>query len=536
MNLFENPFFLFDVSTREEKKRILEIIDEKSLSVDFELCSQASTDLINPRKRLYFEIAWLPGVGPKRAKNIIQSVLSSPTEVSYFQGLPNLARANLISTVLLIHKGKLAKHEIECFVIDLANTYQAISSETVCSLINEERSVAKFPNVSDIRQVEEDLSERRRYYIKSIKESLDCLESMDLVKGITYIVENTTDSGFKHAPIIIDDLINMYEVEAQPFFEKENNNIQQLLSMLKEAASRKKPLSRILEKLDNVVRNWDTIAQPIQLSCRSRGVNHLASQQLANSLRSLSIDLYNNHELIELSQQLNELIGEVFAEVTKVIDRYEDDAEKLADIKKQKDKWEQAISFTTKDDSKYPPQKFQISPSGIHYGDKKMPLESIVSLRWGGTTYYKGPLPVRSEYTFFYGDGKTIFKLQLVNQDVFNKLLDVVWKAIGFRIMDSFLKKMREGKSVTFGNIKVNDQGLYLPMMALFSVSQDVYCKWNELAIWNEPGSFCIGKKNNKKIVSKLSYLDTNNVHILEMAIRTLWKTGEETISSIMDG
>ena len=59
MDLLENPFHILSASPRDNRRRIMELADERSLLLDSGKCMQARSDLTNPRKRLSAEIAWL---------------------------------------------------------------------------------------------------------------------------------------------------------------------------------------------------------------------------------------------------------------------------------------------------------------------------------------------------------------------------------------------------------------------------------------------------------------------------------------------
>lgn len=72
-----------------------------------------------------------------------------------------------------------------------------------------------------------------------------------------------------------------------------------------------------VDKLDAVARNWDKIAQPIQLSSKARGIDHEASRDLAYEIRSLAIDLFNKHDMLVQSQRLTVLIQELFLKFRK---------------------------------------------------------------------------------------------------------------------------------------------------------------------------------------------------------------------------
>jgi hypothetical protein len=75
MDLLQNPFHILTASPRDNRRRIMELADERSLLHDSSEVMEARSDLTNPRKRLSAEIAWLPGIGPKRAGEVLSPLL-----------------------------------------------------------------------------------------------------------------------------------------------------------------------------------------------------------------------------------------------------------------------------------------------------------------------------------------------------------------------------------------------------------------------------------------------------------------------------
>ena len=73
--LHQSPFAVLDVTTRDDRRRIVELAEEKSLELDHEVCQKARSDLTNPRSRLNVEMAWLPGVSPRKASQLVESLL-----------------------------------------------------------------------------------------------------------------------------------------------------------------------------------------------------------------------------------------------------------------------------------------------------------------------------------------------------------------------------------------------------------------------------------------------------------------------------
>jgi len=308
------------------------------LELDQESCLKARSDLTNPRFRIGVEIAWLPGVSPGRANQLLTRVLQNPRSILTEPGLPALARANVIAAAFETLPN-YKPDDVAQWILEIARAFEEIDSEELRVIINEERVVSGFPEVADLSVVEAEIQERRRFYRQVIKSALDSLSSKELVEAVTVAVNSATDEGEEHGPILIADLVDAYEVEAQGFLDKEEGNIRTLVEKLRVAVEAERPdstLATMVNQLIKVVRNWDTVAQPIQVSTKSRGLDHDASRRVAGLVRGLAIDMFNEHGKLEFSQQLTNMLQEVFAEVGEVAERTAEDADALAEIAEQR--------------------------------------------------------------------------------------------------------------------------------------------------------------------------------------------------------
>jgi hypothetical protein len=92
-SLHRNPFWVLWASTRDNSRRIIELADEKALTLDAEDCEKARATLTIPRTRLAAELGWLPGVSPSRAWQIATAIRGGFTENMLGTGLPPLASA-----------------------------------------------------------------------------------------------------------------------------------------------------------------------------------------------------------------------------------------------------------------------------------------------------------------------------------------------------------------------------------------------------------------------------------------------------------
>src|SRR5690606_10507271 len=126
------------------------------------------------------------------------------------------------------------------------------------------RAVSGFPEVRALDQIETELAERKRYYRGAIKDALDRLPPTTLIRVMTDAVDGVTSGGEEHAPALIDDLVDNYEVETQGFLNKEAENVHKLIKAARDSAnSGEAAVKPYVDKLDAVARNWDKVAQPI---------------------------------------------------------------------------------------------------------------------------------------------------------------------------------------------------------------------------------------------------------------------------------
>ena len=351
--LHQTPFAILGVTTRDNRKRIVELAEEKSLYLDHDVCQKARSDLTNPRNRLSAEIAWLPGVSPRKTSQLLENLLQDPMTVREMAGLPTLAHLNLLAAAFEAVDGKHDADDLASFILEVAALADGLDPDDILRDINEDRAVSGFPDVQTFEQVEAELAERKRYYRNAIKDALNRLPPTTLIQVMTEAVDAITSNGEDHAPELIDELVDSYEVETQSFLQKEAENVHKLIKAARDSTNAgEAAVKTYVDKLAVVARNWDKVAQPIQLSAKARGINHEASRDLAYEIRSLAIDLFNKHDMLTQSQRLTGLLQELFAELPEVSERVEQDADALADIFRErgqsvarKDEWAREITY-----------------------------------------------------------------------------------------------------------------------------------------------------------------------------------------------
>jgi hypothetical protein len=122
--------------------------------------------------------------------------------------------------------------------------------------------VSGFPAIQSLDQIESEIVERRRYYTETVKVALEGFELTKLVDVVTRVVETTTDAGETHAPLLVHDLVDRYEANANRFLEPEAVNIQRLIEAIRDAAQQgEAAVKPLIQRMDQLARNWDVIAQ-----------------------------------------------------------------------------------------------------------------------------------------------------------------------------------------------------------------------------------------------------------------------------------
>lgn len=529
--LHQTPFAILGVTTRDDRRRIVELAEEKSLELDHDVCQKARSDLTNPRTRLSAEIAWLPGVSPRKASQLVEGLLHDAMAVREESGLPTLAHLNLLAAAFEAVDSEHDAEDLASFIQEVAYLVDEIDPEDVLRDINEDRAVSGFPEVRALDQIEAELAERKRYYRSAIKDALDRLPPTTLVQVMTDTVEGVTLGGEDHAPELIDDLVDSYEVETQGFLQKEAENVHKLIKAARDSAnSGEAAVKPYVDKLDAVARNWDKVAQPIQLSAKARGIDHEASRDLAYEIRSLAIDLFNTHDMLTQSQRLTGLLQELFAELPEVSERVEQDADALADIfheRKQavarRDEWAREITYRAEIGVMFK-DTLSISPDGISWKGQSFSLDSITRVRWGGVRHSVNGVPTGTTYTIAFGDKRSEAVVELKKEDIYSKFIDKLWRAVCVRLLGEMLEALKDGRDLYFGDALLHDDGITLVKHKFLGTNERVRCTWGQVQIWNADGSFCIGSKDDKKTNVGISYIHVANTHILEQLIRMAFK------------
>jgi hypothetical protein len=522
--LHKNPFCVLGLTTRDDRHRIVAQADERALHIDHNICQKARADLTNPRARLSVELAWMPGVAPRMAEKILRMLSENPVKVRAEEVLPELARANLMASALELVSDDEPASSVAEFIRDFARVVESIDPDDLLRDVNEDRAISGFPEVRGI-DIEEELTARRKAYRNTLKKLLDTMAPEKLIESMTRTVDEATDGGNSHGPALIDELVDSYEVEAQGFLEKESENIATLINNARAVAPKgEQAVAPIIDRLAKVARNWDRVAQPIQLSAKSRGIVHMPSRDLADELRSLGIALNNEYEMLGQADRMIKLLQELFAELPEMAEKLDEDAAALTGLwqkanarEKQNEEWARNITFSAKV-GVMSKDELSISPNGVSWKGKNYPLDEIKEVSWGGPLV-NGVTTGTNYTTIGVGDSKSSITIELHRDATYSKFIDVLWRAVCGRIVLDMVSALQEGRSFKFGEITVEDSHVTLVRHKFLGANERVRLPWHDVHVWSADGSFIIGAQKDKKVYSSASYIHVWNTHILEYVI-----------------
>lgn len=540
--LHGTPFALLGVTSRDDRRKIVDQAEHKSLELNPDDCQKARSDLTNPRNRLAAEIAWLPGVSPRRASQLLEGLLVDAMAVRGETGLPTLAHCNLLAAAFEAVPSSYPPEDLAEFIQELAVLVDDLDAEEVIRDINEDRTISGFPEVKAIDQVEAELLERKRYFRTAIKEALNRLPPEALLGAITAAVDGATFGGEEHAPELIDELVDGYAIEVQSVLEKEAETAKKLIDSVRRAASGgESATAPLVEKLERVARNWDRFAQPIQLSAKARGIEHEASISLAYAIRSLAIDLFNEHDQINPSRKLTKLLGEIFSELPEFAERVEQDADTLSDIHSKRTKaeaqakareaeWARSISFSA-DVGVVFKDTLSISADGIEWKGQRYPLESITGVRWGAVRHSVNGIPTGTDYEIAFATRSGTTSVSLRKESTYSGFIEALWRAVCVRLMIEMSEALEGGRSLSFGDMTVEDACVTLVRHKFLGANEKVRLSWSDVHVWSANGEFVIGAKNDKKVYGSGSYKDHWNIHLLDHIVRAGFKKGVNKLS-----
>lgn len=540
-----NPFYVLQVSTRDNRQTILRQAEEKALELDYEVCQQARADLTHPRRRLGVEIAWLPGLSPREVGLAFARLNNEPQTLQRPCNLPLLALFNLLVAAFSRVNASDTAQNIAAYICRADDVFDNVTDEQVLEEINADRIAAGFSEWTDLPEVQRLLHEHLRQVRTVFEATLDRLPPVTLLESITLAVDTATNNGAYQAGALIDALIDSYALRVSPLLEQEAALVRTLLDAARTSAEGgESTVQATLERIDKVTRNWDRFAQPIQLSDKARGRDHALSKELARDIRSLAIELFNDYELLDGARYLTNMLAEVFAELPEMAEIIEQDATTLDEIDARwqaesagnaaaQEEWARSITYQA-EVGLVIKDTLSISPAGISWKGRNYPLDSVTTVRWGAVRNSVNGIPTGTNYTIgFVALGQNV-EIELRRGVVYNAFISALWRAVGMRLITAMLAQLRAGQTIQVGGIDVRDDCVILNRARFLRPAEAVALPWSAVSAYSANGAFAIRSRSDNKVTAEASYLRSWNAFVLERIVDGAQKKGIDRLSALL--
>ncbi|WP_257555415.1 hypothetical protein [Sphingobium sp. CFD-2] len=524
MALATNPFAVLNVTTRDDRERIMEAAEDRSLMIDAEKCQDARAVLTNPRRRIDAELAWFPGVSPSAASRVVSArTLDDLDELP----LGGVAKINAYLAVGAV-ASPLGKDRLARLLDTVSTEADGISIDALLRDINEDREVAGFPPFNSTDAFDQALAERRQEWRRAVAGILTATPSLVMVEALYNLVDSMLAE--ERFPRLLHELIDDYSLRAQPFIKAELEAAQRAISKIRSlAASRPDALEPLIAALGKLLSTWEQITRPIQVSATLLGRTDEDSEGLAFAVRSVSIDLFNDHQLLEHSRRVLLLVASNFQAIPRVADKLAEDAAALDDIADQRQLREDEIAYAA-DIGTFNKSRLSVDTSGLSWKGEHYPLHSVAFARWGAISRSVNGIPTGTDYLIAWGDGRRTATVEFRNGKIFEAFTNRLWKAIGEHRLTAIIDTLRSGRTIRFGTAVIGNDTVVLKRKKMFG-EEDAEFSWSEVSVVTRDGSFVINGPSGSKASSALSYRDVNNVHFLEVIVRKAFSAGRVRLS-----
>ncbi|MCJ2026460.1 hypothetical protein [Methylobacterium sp. J-067] len=540
VTLLRNPFHVLGATTRDGRSRIVELAEERSLVADEDACRDAQNALINLRGRLSAEMGWFPGVSPRKAAEMANGVVASALPEAVGE-LPPLARANAMAAYLESLPPRSDPAKAGPVIMRLAAAVEEVDPDEVLRDINEDRSVAGYQPVRDAGLVIEEFEACKRAYRNAVRDFADRLPSQTLVKLVDRLVELGTEGGKRHAPAVIQDVVDLYETAAQGFVERECSNVLTLIGRAKDAiAHGEARVALIFADVERAALNFNAVLRPVQTVSHANGTDHRPSLEIAFAIRGLAITLHNEHGWHELPARITSFLEQNFPRLSEFRDAVAGDADYLRQAAEQRRKaeeetqeFESSMNYTAAVGRLFK-DTVAISIQAIEWQNKRFPLDAITRIRWGGTRHSVNGIPTGTTHMILVGDAANAMTITMRDQTVFSNLTDRLWKTVGVRLMVENLRRLRDGGTIPLPGGAIRDDGALLTRRKFLGSGEPVMVPWSQVRIWNQDGNLVLAKDDERKVQAILSYQNHDNTHVIEAMIRASFRNGHARLSQLL--
>ncbi len=541
MLIEQNPFYILEVSTKDTKQTILDKAEEKALFEDPETIEQAKEALLDSGKRLDAELGWFVYASQEEELLLLDLLHGRNAGGTPVEFHDEYDRANYQMEVIAkrnyarLSKDTFGKNIVDILkILEIEFDPEAFEYSELPSEINENREQAGMPGV-DEAEVLDHLYQRREVIIDAIKRKMNTLEVDQLLASVHLIADEMTKHGEERASELVESLLAMYEMETKQFADRQAERIEQSISFSQKAEdapeeNKKHILSQAMNEIVAGMRNWQRVMEPLQMLAMSKGREHEPTVDLWHQIRGVSLAMNNRFHDPQLALQLTLSMRDLHVHkyVPSLRRGWKDDSVSLEFViddmhkameQQRKDeeehrKWAESIYYHAELGTVIS-DPFEISEHGIFYQGKRIPLEDVVGVKWGGISKSVNFIPAGTDYRISYQSKAETVNVTPSNEAEFKGIVEHLWNAVGMRLIFDTLLHTKNGESIQVGGIAFYDKGVWLHRQGLFHSGEKLFSWKAGLSIYAKDGELWVAAEQGK-YAAHASYLDDMNTHIIE--------------------
>ena len=288
MDIKANYFYLIKASLNDSRIAL----NEKAAELEFELgddvCQKCLTNLTNPRRRIYSEIRWFLDESEERIHQILEKI-DSGEKIEEVES--DLSIINLID-----YWYHFDKNDISYQIANLSyfyNTIQSISCSDIVESINEHRRIAGFTEA-----VFSDVSAELSSYLSEVENKV-----LDSIFGFSE--RSQSDLVFRFAKSIASQnnpypewgfpqsILARYELLYGDKINNLESKIKKIVEEGMKTISFNSDKDIFFDEVDDWLRRWEEIANPISYINFTNGVHRRSSMEMLCSIRDCVLYLNN---------------------------------------------------------------------------------------------------------------------------------------------------------------------------------------------------------------------------------------------------
>lgn len=321
-DLTRNPFYLLDLSIRARREQVVEAHEEALADgrADEGDLLRAQQDVLTPKTRIAAELTWFPGIRPSQAREILSGLernhlADARRTLGNLQGLD---KANLAAHLCARSVGETEHVHV------LLEAYEDFSAGDVQETLEGLRRVSGFP-IPDQQQISRALADLR---VDHAKAAVACLTTTkNPGKALTEIVEAFLDWGDDDVEHLLDRIVQEYGKGSQSRLATIKERIEAAI-----AAYRGGGDLVPVERLVNLLAEWDSVSQPVQLHDQSKGYEEPRSKEVYEIVRDFCLRLANENGQYEEAVAISRALLETFPELPAVAKQLSKDVDALESL------------------------------------------------------------------------------------------------------------------------------------------------------------------------------------------------------------